>query len=133
MVREGVAIGTTNVNRFEPGPFPDRQIELLKTFADQAVIAIENVRLFKELQENNRALTEAHARLTEAFEQQGATSGVLRVVSTPQTSVRALSRSSGRTSRPTRWGPEPSRIPDSLRPTGGRAFSSKIDILPYRW
>ena len=84
MVREGVAIGTTNVNRFEPGPFPDRQIELLKTFADQAVIAIENVRLFKELQENNRALTEAHARLTEAFEQQGATSGVLRVVSTPQ-------------------------------------------------
>ncbi len=53
----------------------------MKTFADQAVIAIENVRLFTELQEKNRALTEAHAQVTEALEQQTATSRILRVIS----------------------------------------------------
>jgi two-component system, NtrC family, sensor kinase len=57
------------------------QISLVQTFADQAVIAIENVRLFTELQEKNRALTTAHAQVTEALEQQTATSEILRVIS----------------------------------------------------
>src|SRR5262249_36449695 len=60
MVRAGVALGAIGVTRSEPGSFGVEQIALLQTFADQAVIAIENVRLFTELQEKNRLLTPPH-------------------------------------------------------------------------
>jgi adenylate cyclase len=61
-LREGVPLGTIGLWKTEVAPFTDKQIELLTTFADQAVIAIENVRLFDEIQDKNRQLAEASER-----------------------------------------------------------------------
>jgi len=83
LIREGIPIGAIAVGGPEPGPFPDTQVALLQTFADQAVIAIENVRLFNELEVRNRDLTEA-------LEQQTATSDILRVISQSQTDVQPV-------------------------------------------
>src|SRR5499425_2324054 len=81
MMHEGVARGTILVARDVVAPFSDTHVALIQTFADQAVIAIENVRLFTELQDKNRALTTAHAQVSEALEQQTATSEILRIIS----------------------------------------------------
>jgi hypothetical protein len=74
LLREGVAIGTIQLRRAKVNPFTDKQIALLGTFADQAVIAIENVRLFEVEQQRAR-------ELSESLEQQTATSQVLQVIS----------------------------------------------------
>ncbi len=63
MLREGDAVGAILVTRRQPGPFSDTEVELLKTFTDQAVIAIENVRLFRELQARTGELTRSVGEL----------------------------------------------------------------------
>jgi GAF domain-containing protein len=62
MLREGIPMGVLTLTRSEVRPFTEKQIELVSTFADQAAIAIENVRLFDEIQDKSRQLAEASER-----------------------------------------------------------------------
>src|SRR5215467_732173 len=83
LMREGVAIGAIGLRRTEARLFSERQVALVQTFADQAVIAIENVRLFKELEGRNHDLTAA-------LEQQTATSEILSVISSSPTDIQPV-------------------------------------------
>src|SRR5262249_11395208 len=76
MLREGGAVGALAITRRAAGGFSNAEIELLQTFADQAVIAIENVRLFNETKE--------------ALDRQTATSEILRVISQSPTDVQPV-------------------------------------------
>jgi two-component system, NtrC family, sensor kinase len=80
MLSKGHAVGTINVTRSASGGFSEQEIRLLQTFADQAVIAIENTRLFEDVQARTN-------ELQEALEQQTATSSVLQVISRSQTDI----------------------------------------------
>ena len=90
MMRGERPAGAVTVARRVVRAFSDKHIELLQTFADQAVIAVENVRLFTELQQKNDALTQANAQVSEALEQQAATSGILRVMSSSPTDIQPV-------------------------------------------
>ncbi len=83
ILQDGVPIGVVGCGRREVKPFSPAQIELVKTFADQAVIAVENVRLFKELEARNR-------ELTDALDRQTATAEILRVISQAQANVQPV-------------------------------------------
>jgi GAF domain-containing protein len=83
LLREDEAIGALAIRRTEVKAFTDKQIELVATFADQAVIAIENARLFDEVQARTRDLSES-------LEQQTATSEVLRVISSSPTNIQPV-------------------------------------------
>jgi K+-sensing histidine kinase KdpD len=83
LMREGQPIGVIQLRRAEGSPFTDKQIALLQIFADQAVIAIENVRLFTELGDRNR-------ELTDSLTQQTATAEILRVISSARADLQPV-------------------------------------------
>jgi signal transduction histidine kinase len=80
LVREGEVVGVLAVSRDEVRPFGDEDVALLETFADQAVIAIENARLFEELERRNR-------EVSDALEQQTATAEILRIIASSPTDL----------------------------------------------
>jgi signal transduction histidine kinase len=90
LLREGVAVGAILIRRMEVRPLADNQIALLKTFADQAVIAIENARLFRELQARTVELAGTNTELRVALEQQTAASEILRVISSSPTDIQPV-------------------------------------------
>jgi signal transduction histidine kinase len=95
LMRDDVAIGTLNVSRTEVRPFTEAEIALLQTFADQAVIAIENARLFSELEQRNAELQESNRQVTEALERETATGEILRVIASSPIDLQPALRAVG--------------------------------------
>jgi GAF domain-containing protein len=95
LLREGVAIGAIHIRRIEVRPFTDKQIAVLKTFADQAVIAIENVRLFQELEARTRELAQSVGELKALGEVGQAVSSTLDLQTVLSTIVRHAVQLSG--------------------------------------
>ena len=95
MLRDGVPIGAITVRRVQEGPFSGRQIDLLKTFADQAVIAIENVRLFQELEARTGDLTRSVGELRALGEVSQAVSSTLDLETVLETIVSRAVQLSG--------------------------------------
>ena len=89
MMREGIPVGVVTLTRSEPKPFTAKQIELVTTFADQAAIAIENVRLFDEVQAKTRDLSEA-------LTYQTGSSNILSVIASSPTDVEPVLRRSSK-------------------------------------
>ena len=90
LLHDGMALGVIHIRRTEVRPFTDRQIKLLETFADQAVIAIENARLFQELTRKTTELESSNSELREALEQQTATSRILEVIASSPTDIQPV-------------------------------------------
>ena len=95
MLRDGEPIGAISLGRREPRPFSDKQIALVKTFADQAVIAIENVRLFRELRARTAELTRSVEQLTALGEVSRAVSSTLDVETVLKTIVTRANQLAG--------------------------------------
>jgi signal transduction histidine kinase len=90
LLRGSIVVGALALARGEVRPFSDHEITLAETFADQAVIAIENTRLFEEVQARSRELQERNRDVTEALERQTATSEVLEVISRSPTNLQKV-------------------------------------------
>jgi len=90
LVREGEAFGFLFVAREHGRPYTPQEIALVETFADQAVIAIENARLFEALQQRNADLQESNRQVTEALEQQTATGEILETIAASPTDLVAV-------------------------------------------
>jgi GAF domain-containing protein len=95
MLREGLAIGAITLGRANAGEFSDTHIQLLRTFADQAVIAIENVRLFQELRARTAELTRSVGQLTARGDVGRALSSTLDLDTVLQTIVTRASQLAG--------------------------------------
>jgi transcriptional regulator with GAF, ATPase, and Fis domain len=90
LLRDGKPLGLIHIRRLKVQPFTEQQIRLVETFADQAVIALENTRLFQELSDKSRSLESSNAELREALEQQTATSEILGVIASSPTDIQSV-------------------------------------------
>src|SRR5262245_3166670 len=90
MLRADVVVGGIVCARRDARRFTAKHMEVVQSFADQAMIAIDNARLCEEVQKKNYALTEAHAQVSGAFERETATSEILRVIGSSPTDVQQV-------------------------------------------